>query len=75
LTHPVEGRAQIVDELFAGVYGSHFVCELPGFGDVWVAGLDPEEISVGTELLGSLGCCGEAGAVVIEAFPGTRAVA
>lgn len=75
LAHPVEGRAEVVDELLAREGAAYFVGEGSCFGDVRVSGLDPEEVGVGSELLGALGGGREAGAVVVESLAGARAIA
>jgi hypothetical protein len=51
--------------------GGEIACLL----DIGVASLHPEEIGVWGELLGALGRCGEAGAVVVVSFTGAGAVA
>lgn len=65
---PVEGGAEVVDELLAREGGADLGGEGSGFGDGGVGGLEPEEVGVGGEGEGALGGCGEAGKVVVEAF-------
>ena len=75
MSHPVERRAEVVHELFARVRLPNLSSQLPCLLDVWVTSLHPEEICVWCELLRSLSCSWESGAVVIESFTGTWAVA
>lgn len=75
LAHPVKRRAEVIHEFLARVGGADFVCERGCLFDIGVARLNPEEVGVGPEFLGALGCSGEAGAVVVETFPGTGNVA
>jgi len=75
LGHPVEGRAQVVHELLAGVLGTNLASESPRLLNIGVTGLDPQKIGVRSKLLGALGRSWEPGTVVVEAFAGARAVA
>lgn len=75
MSHPVEGRAEVVDEFLAGVDGVHVGGQLRGLGNVRIAGLNPQEICVRGEFPSPLGCGREARAVVVEAFAGARDVA
>lgn len=68
MAHPIEGGAEVVDELLAGVRGSDLSGKAGGFLDAGVGGLEPEKVSVRGEFDGSLGGCWQAGAVVVEAF-------
>lgn len=75
LTHPVERRTQVVDELLARRRASHVACQFGSLGDVRVAGFHPQEVGVGCEFPRALGGGREACAVVVESFTGPGAVA
>lgn len=75
MAHPVERRAEVVNEFLAGVDGADVIGNLASLGDVRVAGLYPQEVAVGSEFLGALRSGEEASPVVVESFTGTRGVA
>lgn len=75
MAHPVEGRAQVIDQLLAGEGGAHFASQFGGLGYVRIAGLDPQKVRVGSEFASSLGGGGEAGTVVVESFTGPGDIA
>lgn len=70
LAHPVERRAEVVDQLLAGELLSHVSRQLGGLGDVGVSSLNPQKIGVRSELLCPLRSGGEARAVVVVSFTG-----
>jgi len=72
--HPVERRTQVVHQLLPRILLPDRVREAGCRLDVWIARLDPQQVGVGGELQGALGGGGDAGAVVVEAFAGARAV-
>mgnify|MGYP000897059762 CR=1 FL=1 len=75
LGHPVERRAEVVDQLLSRILRSHVCRQLGGFFNIWIPRLNPQKISVRGKLLGSLRSGREARAVVIVTFPGARDVA
>lgn len=70
LAHPVEGRTQIVHQLLSRISVSYFTCKTAGFLYAWIRRLQPQEISIWSELDCSLCSCRESSAIVIEAFSG-----
>lgn len=74
LTHPVEGRAEIVDELFTGIFFPDLTRKASRFFNVRIGGLEPEQIGIWSEFDRSFGGRWESGTIMVEAFPGPRNV-
>lgn len=70
VAHPVKRRAKVIYQLLAGVFRSDLSCERCSVLDTWVAGFNPEQISVRGKVDRTLGCRGLAGAVMVVALPG-----
>jgi hypothetical protein len=68
MSHPVEARAEVVNELLSRVHMSDLLSKACGFLHAWVTGLQPQQISEWSKLDSTLGCCRKTGTVVIEAF-------
>ena len=69
LTHPVEGGAEIVDELFTRICFPDLTCKASRFFNARIGGLEPEQIGIRSELDRSFRGRWESGTVMIEAFP------
>jgi hypothetical protein len=68
VSHPVEARAEIVNELLSRVHISDLLSKACGFLHAWVTSLQPQQISEWSKLDSTLRCCRKTGTVVIEAF-------
>jgi hypothetical protein len=68
VSHPVEARAEIVNELLSRVHISDLLSKACSFLHAWITSLQPQQISEWSKLDSTLGCCRETGTVVIETF-------
>jgi len=68
LAHPVEGRTQIVHQLLSRISVPYFSCKPAGSLYVWICCLQPQEISIRSELYCSLCSCRKSSTIVIEAL-------
>lgn len=68
VSHPVEARAKVVNELLSRVYISNLLSETSGFLHAWISSLQPQQISEWSKLDSTLRCRREPGTVVVEAF-------
>lgn len=68
LPHPIKARTQVIHQLLLRTRFPDFVGKRSGLLDAGIAGLEPEQVGVGSVFDGAFGGCRETGAVVVVAF-------